>query len=72
MVSDNDNWRARDDMDTLRRAEEIKADKKRYSGAQKQAAKNIEHMSKIAKPTSKKPVPKKPSPKPTTSRRRGK
>lgn len=44
--SDRD-WRAEDDMRTLARAEEIKADKKRFAAAQVSARRKIEEMEAI-------------------------
>lgn len=58
-MQEPDEWRAKDDMDTLRRAEEIKADKSRHGAAVKQAKNAHAALGKIAnaKPASK-PAPK--------------
>lgn len=46
-VSDMD-WRARGDMEALKRAEEIKADKKRMAAAQKCAKEDMACLQKVA------------------------
>lgn len=41
-------WEAEDDVRTLARAEEIKADKARFERAQKMAVKKVQEFSKVA------------------------
>lgn len=45
----NRDWEARDAMHTLRRAEEIKADKKLHTAAKACAKDEAHHLSKIAR-----------------------
>lgn len=42
-------WQIRNDLDTLRRADEIRADKKRFSAVQKEAQAQIKSINAITK-----------------------
>lgn len=44
----NDDWRARSDMNTLKEAEQIKADKQRMAGAQKHAQSEMKAIARVA------------------------
>jgi len=46
-VSEDNRWRARDDLRTLQTALEIKADKSRINAAQKEAQSQIQALSKV-------------------------
>lgn len=46
--ADEKRWRAEDDLRTLQRAEEIKADRSRLSGAQKHAKAQVAALTKVA------------------------
>lgn len=50
-----DDWRARSDMNTLKEAEQIRADKHRMAGAQKQAQSDIKALSRVAGASAPKP-----------------
>ncbi len=62
-INPDQEWMAREDMQTLRRAEEIRKDPKRLEAATNQAQKHIEELSRVK---SIKPV----TPRKATPRRR--
>lgn len=64
-MKEQDDWRAKDDMDTLRRAEEIKADKARHGAAVKKAQQAHAALGKIANVSKTKPAAK-PAAKPAS------
>ncbi len=67
-ISPDQEWMAREDMQTLRRAEEIRRDSKRLAAATAQAQKHIEELSRVKsiKPT----TPEKAAPRRRTTPRK--
>lgn len=49
MTKEEQAWQVRSDLDTLRRADEIKADKKRFARVQKEAQNQMNSINKIVK-----------------------
>lgn len=52
-MSEQDDWRARDDMHTLARAEEVRSDPQRHAAAKKHAANEAQKFQKVASPAPK-------------------
>lgn len=46
IAADEAKWRARDDMHTLARAQEIRKDKKRFAAARKAAVEELDNLKK--------------------------
>lgn len=46
-VADDDRWRARDDLNTLKRAAEIQGDRTRYAAARAEGKREIKSVEKV-------------------------
>lgn len=47
IVADDDRWRARDDLNTLKRAAEIQGDRNRYAAARAEGKREIKAVEKV-------------------------
>lgn len=47
VVADDDRWRARDDLNTLKRAAEIQGDRNRYAAARAEGKREIKAVEKV-------------------------
>lgn len=49
MTKEEKMWQVRNDLDTIRRADEIRADKKRFAAVQKEAQAQIKSINSVVK-----------------------
>jgi hypothetical protein len=49
MTKEEKMWQVRNDLDTIRRADEIRADKKRFAAVQKEAQAQIKSIGSVVK-----------------------